>query len=112
MLSARYAIQWVGRCQFKSDTARSDKVWGWFLYVNPTEPSARSRYAYVFWGATGKALNFKRHDNNTYSMKKLVRSKIDRKYQEITTAELESLWSDLYETMHNKFIFHLLVNDV
>jgi len=112
MLSSRYSIQWVGRCQFTSDATRSDKVWGWFLYVDPTDPSSKSRYAYVFWGATGKALHFKRHENSPYSMKRLVRSKIDRKYQEISVSDLESLWDDLYETINNKFIFHLLANDI
>jgi hypothetical protein len=112
MLTSRYSIQWVGRCRYQTEREKSDKVWGWFYYVDPTAPDSRQTYAYVFWGPTGKTLNFKRHDASLFSMTKLVRSKIDRKYQEITVDEFQSLWPDLYETVNNKFIFHLLANDI
>lgn len=112
MLGSRYSIQWVGRCCYSSDTGKSDKVWGWFTYIDPTNPKAKPAYAYVFWGATGKTLSFKRHENRYYSMKRLVDSKVNRKYRQVTVEELDSLWENLYETINNKFIFHLLANDI
>lgn len=113
MLKDRYDIKWVGRCRY--DT--SDKIWGWFLYVDPTTSGLRGSptYAYVFWGPTGKTLSFKRHGYSSRNLDKLVRSKIDRKYSQITSQELCSLWKgedNLYETINNKFIFHLLANDI
>lgn len=120
MLSKQYAIQWVGRCQY--DT--SDKLWGWFYYVptndekpkdlNPRGNFLRSlEYCYVFWGATGKTLRFKRHPNLPYQMASLVRSKVDHKYNQITVSEFEQFWSnDIYDTINNKFVFHLLADDI
>lgn len=112
MLFGRYDVKWVGRCQYDV----SDKIWGWFYYRDPTSspsgPIEREKWAYVFWGPTGKTLQFKRHPNDPWSMKKMVRTKIDRKYVEITPTEFDGLWTDLYDTIHNKFIFHLLANDI
>lgn len=119
MFGNRYDIKWVGRCQFDN----SDKVWGWFVYNDPTAaplPKARNRweeeqqtkYCYVFWGPTGKTLQFKRHEHSRWQIDRLVTQKTERKYVSISVDELNRLWDNLYETLNNKFVFHLLANDI
>jgi len=113
MLKHRYDIKWVGRCCYD----RSDKVWGWFWYLDPTMSDHRfsPQHAYVFWGPTGKNLSFKRHVYYGRTMDKMVRTKIDRKYNQIDLPRFCALWNGeeaLYETINNKFVFHLLANDI
>lgn len=117
ILNDRYVFQWAGRCQFQSETERSDKVWGWFYYKDPTASKSFTStsdypFAYVFWGPTGKTLKFKKHINSTYDLNGMTRKKIVHKYEQIGFANLVSLWEDLHETVNNKFIFHLLANDI
>lgn len=108
-IKKRYNIHWVGRCCYEG----SDKVWGWFTYLGAdTDTTRELPYSYVFWAATGKTLQFKKHGRNRYEMQRLVRTKMDRKYKEITLEELESHWSDFYSSMNDKFFFHLLADDI
>lgn len=114
----RYDVRWVGRCQFD----RSDKIWGWFIYNDPTvAPFDMSRtawsahrpsYAYTFWGPTGKTLQFKKHPYHQWELDKLVRKKKERNYNEISVPNLTSLWDNLFDTINDKFIFHLLADDI
>ena len=108
----RYDIKWVGRCTFEG----SDKIWGWFIYTDPTESNrsnrSNPRYAYTFWARTGKTPSFKKHHYSAYNLKKLTDKKVDRKYSPISQGELVNLWPRFFEDMDNKFIFHLLANDI
>jgi hypothetical protein len=113
MINNRYDVKWVGRCRYDG----SDKIWGWFFYIDPTiSGSALTQsYAYVFWGPTGKTLSFKRHPYSRWEIDRMVGKKINRKYSQITEKEFISLWNgedNLYEIVNNKFIFHLLANDI
>ena len=110
-LASRYDIKWIGRCTYET----SDKVWGWFFYKDPTQSNSsnlKHNYCYVFYAATGKTPSFKRHQGGNWAMEKLQKQKIDRKYQKITVDELVKLWPNLYDDLNNKFIFHLLANDI
>lgn len=107
MNNPRYDIKWAGRCTF--DT--SDKIWGWFLYNDPTSITTKHPVAYAFWARTGTTANFKKHVYNSWAMDKLVRDKKDRKYTEISTNELLTIWPSFYDDIDNRFIFFLLVGD-
>lgn len=117
-LNDRYVFQWIGRCCYQTDTEKSDKVWGWFYYNDPTQGYINHRsvnsydHAYVFWGPTGKTLKFKKHPNHTYDLKGLMRKKIVHKYEQMSYRDFVSSWDDLYSTINDKFIFHLLANDI
>jgi len=105
----RYDIKWVGHCKFDN----SDKIWGWFLYNDPTSSDYKktSTSAYAFWAATGKTPNFKRHSYTSWTMDKLVREKKNRKYNEIAVEKVLELWPSVYEDINNRFVFYLLVGD-
>lgn len=122
VINDRYQIGWVGRCKWSSDSTDTDKIWGWFFYLDPTSPlpttskpknGSTHRYSYVFWGRTGKNLNFKRHAYSPWAMNSLVENKKNNsKYSQITVDEFKALWLDLFDTMHNRFIFHLLADNI
>lgn len=108
-IKKRYKIHWVGRCQYDG----SDKVWGWFTYLGTDSGTSRERQcSYVFWAATGKTLQFKKHTKGSYDMRRLVQTKTERKYQQITVEELESHWVNFFESMNDKFFFHLLADNI
>lgn len=108
----RYDIQWVGRCCYENH----DKIWGWFFYQDPLAKPTNDRYqirpAYAFWAKTGKTPNFKKHQYSQYNMNKLVLSKIDRKYLQISVDDTISLWPTIYEDLDNKFVLHLLIGNL
>jgi hypothetical protein len=110
MYDNRYDIKWIGHCSFDD----SDKIWGWFIYNDPTVTlnSNRPVYAYVFWARTGKTLSFKKHSYSDYTMRKLQKKKEERSYHEINKSQLVQMWPSLYEDLNNKFIFHILANDL
>ena len=107
MEHSRYDIRWIGRCQYGT----SDKIWGYFVYKDPTNPSARSNDIYAFWAPTGKSLHFAKHQHGLYKASRLVKQKKDRKYNEINEAELVSVYPNFWEDLDNKFIFFMLVGD-
>lgn len=110
MYEKRYDIKWVGHCTFDD----SDKIWGWFTYNDPTVSTnaPKPSHAYVFWARTGKSPFFKKHINSDYGLRRLQEKKEERNYHEITTARLIDMWPSLYEDVNNKFVFHMLANDL
>lgn len=111
MTKNRYDIKWVGRCTYEG----SDKVWGWFVYNDPTAneiTNRRPEKAYTFWAATGKTPSFKKHPFGEWEMNKLVHKKKDRKYEEISSQNLLSLWPTMYDDFDYKFIFNLLADNI
>jgi hypothetical protein len=105
----RYLIQWVGRCTY--DT--SDKVWGWFYHLDfEQDPNrfdrTKHKYCYVFWGATGKTMSFKK--NYTHAMTKLRQKKTSNHYQEISLDTFSSFWPDIKSSWNDRFILYLLSN--
>lgn len=124
MAHDRYDIQWIGHCQFlDKDGSDHNKIWGWFIYNDPSAPretpintsrwSGRGpRHAYVFWARTGKTPSFKKHMYSIYDLNALVRSKTDHKYTKIEINDLLNIWPTIYEDLDNKFIFHLLAENI
>lgn len=106
----RYDLQWAGRCQYDIH----DKIWGWFFYQDPTaSPNPRgAQSCYVFWAKTGKTPSFKKHSYTRWEIGKLVQTKTDRKYVELSIEDLLKLWPTLYEDLDNRFIFHLLAENL
>jgi len=107
LVHPRYDIRWVGHCQYDN----SDKIWGWFIYNDPTADKKAVTKSYAFWARTGKTPSFKVHTYSTWNMDKLVREKKDRKYNEITVEKLVGLWPSFFEDIDNRFIFFMLVGD-
>jgi len=104
----RYNIKWVGRCQYGT----SDKIWGWFYYIDPTSTElVWNSPAYVFWAGRQKPLHFKKHMPLFGAMEKLTREKKDRKYTEIEVPSLLEIWPSFYQDLDNRFIFYMLVGD-
>jgi hypothetical protein len=120
----RYDIHWVGRCHFDDNGVDHDKVWGWFFYKDssssePVITKSKSRFhksfpdhCYVFWARRGKTPNFKKHTYNEWNIRSLVNKKLERKYVQITNDELLELWPNLYEDFDNKFIMHILAENL
>jgi hypothetical protein len=105
----RYDIKWLGHCKFEG----SDKVWGWFFYIDPTDLNRKSpKHAYAFWARTGKTPSFKKHSYSSWNLDKLVRQKVDRKYTATEVDKILRIWPTLYEDLDNSFIFHLLADDI
>jgi len=71
LVHPRYDIRWVGHCQYDN----SDKIWGWFIYNDPTADKKAVTKSYAFWARTGKTPSFKVHTYSTWYMDKLVREK-------------------------------------
>ena len=107
LVHPRYDIRWVGHCQYDN----SDKIWGWFVYKDPTAPNKTVTKSYAFWARTGKTPSFKSYTYGHWAMDRLVSVKKDRKYTEITVDDLLKLWPSFFEDIDNRFIFFMLVGD-
>lgn len=112
MAHDRYDLQWVGRCRYDE----YDKIWAWFFYQDPLAKLSNDKYqvrpAYVFWAKTGKTPSFKKHSYSSYNMIQLVKSKIDRKYIQISVEDTIDLWPTIYKDLDDRFIFHLLAENL
>lgn len=102
----RYLIKWVGRCQYDTH----DKIWGWFKYfqfgyntITDIQP-----VCYTFWARTGKAINFKTHQFDSWRMARLVNQKTSKSYKKISESELEAIWPSFYDDIELRFVFHVL----
>ncbi len=117
-LMGRYSIQWVGRCQYATQQQKSDKIWGWFFYIDPTVARSTRKTTfhknlYVFWADTGKTISFKKQINDRRLIERLVKKKTtDNGYKQIPIEELLTLYDNLYDEMTNRFVFHLLANNI
>lgn len=101
----RYKINWVGRCQYNG----YDKMWGWFHYRGPDNLShVTQTNSYVFWADTGKTLQFKKHSTGIHQIRRLIQLKLSRNYVQISNDDLESCWEHFYDSLNDKFFFHLL----
>lgn len=90
---------------------RSDKVWGYF-YVGDGAVTATflwDKPVFVFWGARGKALQFKEHvlSNDLVTLK---HSKQRKGYDPIGNAEFLDLCPNFYEEVDNKLTFVILAD--
>lgn len=106
----RYLIKWVGRCQYDNH----DKIWGWFYYFQQgyKNSSDMQNICYAFWARTGKSPSFKKHEYNRWTLNRMVSQKQEKKYELITIAELEKIWPSFYTDLENKFVFHLLSENI
>lgn len=102
----RYLIKWVGRCQYDNH----DKIWGWFYYFQHgySKSSDIQPVCYTFWARTGKAISFKKHDYNRWTLNRIVRQKEDKSYKPITLDHLNEIWPSFYHDIENRFIFFIL----
>lgn len=105
----RYIIQWVGYCEFEN------KIWGHFVYKDPSqglEPKYIMKTTYAFWAKINKTPSFKRHIFSKWDMDRMVKKKISNRYVPISTEELEKMWSNFYNDLDSRFIFHLLADNL
>lgn len=106
----RYLIKWVGRCKYDNH----DKIWGWFFYFQQGYSSVNDKQpiCYTFWSRTGKTPSFKKHEYNKWVLQRYINKKKDNSYANITVKELEMIWPSIYKDLENRFVFHILADNI
>lgn len=91
----------IGWCKQTKDGVDSDKVWTAF--------KAGDSY-YAGWGARGKTINFKKHDNK-YTLEIVMRSK-KKDYNEVDAFQLFTIFPYFQDAVESRLLFCLLSNKI
>jgi len=92
---------YIGWCKGVNDGVSNDKVWTAF--------KAGGMY-YAGWGARGKSLRFKQHDDKWSVMS--VKRKKEQTYKEVDSFMLFSIFPDFENVVASKLTFDILLNKV
>ena len=77
-----YELRWVGWNNANTKGTKHDKVWGWL--------EMRDGRLYNFWGARGKTLRFKLHDD-WYTLTQLQNTKARKGYNFVDPKDYDLL---------------------
>jgi hypothetical protein len=95
-----------------------DKVWGYFYRPTPRYDAAPEyekrwigRNICIFWAARGKAMRFKA-DITGHELQKLVSSKLNKGYIQITEQKLFEIWPTFIQEAEAKLMWEVLAGKV
>jgi len=94
-------FEYIGWAHGLKDGVTSDKVWVAF--------EAEGAW-YAGWGARGKSIRFKKHQNKHELM--LVKRKKAREYDEVDAFQLFAIFPNFEEETAQKLVLNILMNKV
>lgn len=115
-MSIENEFGFIGWC--KEDN--HDKIWGYFLRPTPEDTTSpywmrptkdRGWNCCIFWGRRGKAMQFKA-DITGHELDKLVRSKLNKGYNKISSNQLISVWPTFITEAEGKLMWEVLAGKV
>lgn len=89
----------------------SDKIWGYFVVGKETAPTWPPQSCYIFWGARGKTMNFKK-DVLGRELRKLESQKENKGYVQITEDKLLKIWPNFYDNLEGRLSFCMLASKI
>jgi hypothetical protein len=93
------------------ESGNSNKVWGYFsLNYNSKELQAWGTPVFVFWGASGKALQIKEHILEQ-ALISLQRGKERKNYKFIDEGKFLGLCPNFYQEVDDKLTFAILAGN-